>query len=180
MMCGECNEKRAIIRYAETTDGRLSTWNLCEECARRRGVAPLLSTFAGPLVNILMGLLEESRESEEESSGAVCPQCGLSYGDFRRSGKLGCGVCYETFREELRPLIRRVHGSTSHAGRAPLELERDFDSRTELKRLKNELRDAVRREEYERAAELRDLIRGTGRELPTVGGKNVDVRDDAQ
>ncbi len=180
MRCDECNERQAVIRYAETIDGRLSTWNLCEECARGRGIAPSLSSFAGPLVNILMGLLEESGEGTEEPAGAVCPRCGLSYDDFRHSGKLGCGSCYETFQEELRPLIRRVHGSTAHAGRAPLELERDFDSRTELRRLKGELMDAVRREEYERAAELRDLIRETERGPATVGKENVDVRDAAQ
>jgi protein arginine kinase activator len=129
----------------------------------------------------------------------VCPQCGLSYAEFRRLGRLGCEACYETFRDDLKPLLRRVHGSTAHAGAVPAHLERGLESRREIKRLRSELDLAVRREEYERAAELRDAIREIEERArresnaeaapPWVGGdaardrcppgnSHVDVRDD--
>ena len=151
-----------------------------------------LAPFAGPLVSILKGLLEETADQgaagAEGAEGATpagptCPECDLSYGEFRRTGKLGCGTCYDSFRGELRPLLRRIHGSTEHTGRVPSCLEADFDSRREVKRLRAELAQAVRGEEYERAAELRDLIRSKESGRAAAGGpepehSDVDVRND--
>ena len=31
-----------------------------------------------------------------------CPQCGITYDEFNRVGKFGCGQCYETFNSEIR------------------------------------------------------------------------------
>jgi protein arginine kinase activator len=159
MDCEACGERPATIRYAEMVDGQLSTWNLCEECAREKGVTGSLSSFATPLVNVLMGLLGEPAEREAEAPVASCPQCGMSYQDFRRTGRLGCAACYDTFGAELRPLLRRIHGSTQHAGRVPSTHADDAAVRNEVRRLKADLARAVGHEEYERAAEIRDAIR---------------------
>lgn len=180
MTCDECGERAATIRYTEMVNGGLSAWNLCDECARRRGVTGSLSSLAAPLVNILMGLLGESDEPAGPggaAGGPTCPQCAESYGEFRATGRLGCGACYESFRDELLPLIRRIHGSTDHVGRVPPGLPITAESRRELRRLEAELERAVKREEYERAAELRDLIKAKQAEVAPSGTKDVDVRD---
>jgi protein arginine kinase activator len=165
LICGDCGERDATIHYTEMVDGALSKWQLCDECARARGVGTGLASIAGPLVNILMGLLEEAGATDagRDETGPVCPQCGLSFADFRTTGRLGCGVCYESFAGELKPLLRRVHGSTEHVGKYPAELSDALASRTELRRLRTDLTSAVRREDYEKAAELRDLIRARER-----------------
>lgn len=176
MMCDECGAREATIHYTEVVDGRLSAWHLCEDCARKRGATIALAPLAGPLVNILMGLLEDAREKPDET-GPVCTQCGLSYEEFRRLGKLGCGGCYDSFHDELEALLRRVHGTTSHVGRAPSGRGDETSAESEIRRLKADLAAAVRKEEYERAAELRDLIRA--KEGPKRSGRepDVDVRD---
>jgi protein arginine kinase activator len=159
-------------------DGRASTWNLCEECARSRGVSGSLPTLAGPLVDILMGLLEEAGEGSESgraSEEPVCPRCGLTYGEFRRAGRLGCAECYRAFRAELVPLLRRIHGATGHRGRLPEARSRSIESERELERLRAQLSKAVEREEYERAAELRDLIRAKESTLGERARNDVDV-----
>lgn len=177
MTCDECGDRQATIRYTEMVDGRLSAWNLCEECARKKGVTGSLSSLAAPLVNILMGLLDESRDDDRsgEGEGPTCPQCGMSYREFRSSGRLGCGVCYDSFKDELLPLVRRIHGSTRHVGRVPRGLHADSETRKELRRLEAELERAVKGEEYERAAELRDLIRSRKGETATSETSGVDV-----
>lgn len=180
MNCEVCGERPATIRYAEMIDGELSTWNLCERCAREKGVTGSLTSFATPLVNVLMGLLGESAEPGVEPTGAACPQCGLTYREFRETGRLGCGACYETFYEELRPLLRRIHGSTQHAGVVPGAHDDDLASRSEIRRLRAELKQAVTREEYERAAEIRDLIRKKEEGLAPSRTKDVDVRNDGR
>ncbi len=180
MKCDECAERVATIRYTEMADGGLSVWNLCDECARKRGVTGSLSSLAAPLVNILMGLLGESGESArpgERPGGPTCPQCAMSYAEFRATGHLGCGACYESFREELLPLIRRIPGGTEHVGRVPPGLPADAETRRELRRFETELERAVKREEYERAAELRDLIRAKRARIASPETHDVDVRD---
>jgi len=178
LICGDCGERAATVRYTEMRDGELYAVRLCEECARKRGVGAGLSSFAGPLVNILMGLLADSMEQGGESRGVVdCPQCGTSYSDFRASGRLGCAGCYEAFGEELKPLLRRVHGSTRHIGRCPAGDAEDASRRAELRRLRAELRAAVRREDYETAAELRDQIRSSEREQAACRAAGESWRD---
>jgi len=175
-MCESCRRRPATIQYAEVVDGEMTTFNLCEECARERGVAMSFAPFAGPLVSILMGLLEEAGErGEAEERGPVCPGCGLSYREFRTNGRLGCAECYEAFADELRPVIRRIHGSTRHSGGVPESLAEGADSQGRMRRLRGELEAAVRSEEYERAAELRDEIRDLERGLAADGGTDVDV-----
>jgi protein arginine kinase activator len=173
MNCEACGKSPATIRYAEMVDGGLTTWNLCESCAREKGVTGSLTSFATPLVNVLMGLLGEvGGERPVEEEGPACPQCGMSYSDFRRTGRLGCGACYEAFHEELTPLLRRIHGSTRHAGRVPASYEGESATKNELRRLRTELKRAVQSEEYERAAEIRDLIRATE---AAAAAEKVDV-----
>jgi len=176
LKCEACGRKPATYRYCEMVDGELVTLHLCEDCAREKGVAAL----AAPLVNILMGLLGGGSVGgrEDEETGTVCPRCGLSFAEFRRKGRLGCGACYDSFRDDLKVLLRRIHGSTSHVGRVPRALSDGVEHERELRRLRAELRSAVQREEYERAAELRDLIREKERAGPPEGKHDVDVRRD--
>jgi protein arginine kinase activator len=175
MSCDVCGERPATIRYAEMVDGTLSTWNLCEKCAREKGVTGSLSSFSTPLVNVLMGLLGEPTGRRPEEPGPQCPRCGSTYEGFRRTGRLGCSGCYETFRDDLTPLLRRIHGGTQHAGRVPSTHADDVAEKGELRRLRGELSRAVRREEYERAAEIRDRIRRLEVAVARPGGSDVDV-----
>jgi protein arginine kinase activator len=66
-------------------------------------------------------------------------------------------VCFE---KELEPLLVNIHGESSHVGKSPRRSARGTDRRTELIRLRRELKDAVEKEDYERASQLRDQIRG--------------------
>ncbi len=167
MNCDECGRRPATIRYTEIVDGQLRAWSLCEPCSRERGVGAGLASISGPLVNILMGLLEDSGVTETSlQEQESCPQCGLTYGEFRRTGRLGCAECYEAFKDELLPLLRRIHGCTEHVGRFPSGHSEHAESLRELRALRSELDGAVRREDYERAAELRDEMRAVAARQP--------------
>ena len=88
-----------------------------------------------------------------------CPECGSSYHEIASSGKVGCAQCYDTFAEELARSIQSIHGTTNHTGAVPAR-QRAKQERSEwIKKLKKDLQDAVRREDYEAAAKLRDEIR---------------------
>ena len=81
---------------------------------------------------------------------------------------LGCGHCYTHFEEKLQPLLRRIHGNTRHTGRCPGGLEEPGAAGEGNRKLKSQLK-AVSREEFERAAQLRDAIRDLEKTLEEGG-----------
>ncbi|MFH1239066.1 MAG: UvrB/UvrC motif-containing protein, partial [bacterium] len=92
---------------------------------------------------------------------------GVTYEDFRRNGKLGCSECYKCFKTELNTLFKKIHGSNTHLGKVPVLLANKPGRKskkvaimeTQLKKLLFDLQEAVRSEEYEKAALLRDEIK---------------------
>jgi protein arginine kinase activator len=88
----------------------------------------------------------------------TCPDCGLQYGEFRATGRLGCPAEYDAFRPALEPLLARIHRADAHAGKTPraVRTARRADRLDELRR---RMAAAARAEDYEEAARLRDAIR---------------------
>lgn len=87
-----------------------------------------------------------------------CPGCGMTFHDFNRMGKFGCSQCYDAFREQVDPLIKRIQGSLSYEGSVPNRGSSAFSTVQQIKRLKQKLDKAVKAENYEEATLLRDQI----------------------
>ncbi|HKI85027.1 MAG TPA: UvrB/UvrC motif-containing protein, partial [Candidatus Krumholzibacteria bacterium] len=112
-------------------------------------------------------------ESERAPFVPKCPECGTDGETLRRTGLLGCPNCYEVFRRQLEPLLRSVHHAVDHNPRS----ERDDPvSRLErvLESLRRELSESVRREEFERAASIRDEIRRYEKEKAELSSPEAD------
>ena len=150
MKCQQCGIEPAKVQYTEVIAGHKAMEWLCVACATERGLVlihaeqdPELPSSPAPL--------------RPEALQLSCPSCSTTLAAVRRSGRLGCAQCYQVFWEHLEPLIRRVHGTSSHS-----HDDTTFDAQSRLQRildgLRRELHDAVRREEFERAAALRDEI----------------------
>ena len=88
-----------------------------------------------------------------------CPQCGMTYNQFNRSGKFGCDHCYDTFSDQIKPLVKRLQGSLAYVGRVPSRGNGVFRTKYQIKRLRQELDQAIRAENFEAAVTLRDQIR---------------------
>ena len=88
-----------------------------------------------------------------------CPVCGITFYEFRNQGRLGCPHDYVCFEKELEPLIVNIHGETEHKGKKPKHGAGGTQQRTELIRLRREMKEAIEEENYERAKELRDEIK---------------------
>lgn len=88
-----------------------------------------------------------------------CPVCGHTYSDFRRTGKLGCGECYKTFRAPVEQTLRQIHPATVHTGKIPSKSGAELKLRKQYETLKRELSAAVKNEDYETAAKLHKQIR---------------------
>lgn len=165
MICDECGKREATVRFEQVINGKHTVTNLCQECAEKKGIMNV-NVFLHPSFNIT-SLLSALLGSQIKGAPALepggeetrCPVCGMSYRDFARAGMLGCSRCYKTFEDRLDPLLRRIHGSDRHVGKAPVKAGGSTKLRREIDGLKKELSLAISREAYEKAAQLRDKIK---------------------
>ncbi len=154
MLCDNCKNEPAKIHYKEIKDNQVSEFHLCEKCAIEKGIQVPHKKQTFSISNILTGMSEEAG-----SDVSTCSACGLTYKEFRDGGRLGCANCYEAFKEQIKPLLRRIHGSNVHIGKSPRSSQGIFEKRREIEDLKIELSRSIESEDFERAAELRDRIK---------------------
>ena len=163
MMCDKCKIRPATVHYTQIINGVKTEMNLCQQCAAEEGIlgSEVFSTFAPFSVqNLLSGLMDflpGIKKVEDEQ--LKCEYCGMTYEEFKEKGRLGCSHCYDSFKEELNPLMRRIHGSFEHRGKIPKKAGGALRVKREIEELKEELEKAIKEERYERAAEIRDKIK---------------------
>lgn len=129
--------------------------NLCESCSKEKGVSDPTG-FA--LADLLLGL-GAAQEIEKGGPSQKCAVCGFSQADFKKTGRLGCSQCYETFSDGLESLLKAMHKGTSHAGKTPARHAHSIALNSRLESLQADLDKAVAAEDYESAAGLRDQLR---------------------
>lgn len=161
MVCQFCKQKEATVHLTQIVENQVKKVDLCEACAKQKGVNDPTG-FA--LADLLLGLgaSQEMEQAAEAQGGDIkCPQCGYTHADFKKSGRLGCAACYEVFAEGLDALLKGMHKGVDHRGKVPPRLREVLDLRARLGRLQSELDAAVAREDFESAARLRDEIKAT-------------------
>lgn len=94
-----------------------------------------------------------------------CPKCQISFGDFQRTGLLGCSYCYEHFSKSLIPTIKRVQGGLTHIGKIPKNASQEVVSKRKIDELKLKLKELITEEKFEEAALIRDEIQELKRSL---------------
>ena len=159
MLCDVCGKNPATVHLTEIIDDQMNELHLCEDCAREKSAA-MEQQFG--LSDLLAGMAEVSKPSakELETPAVKCPTCGLSYADFKKIGRLGCGECYTVFRKYLAPLLKRIHGSTQHSGKSPLNVTiKGGKKKADIQELRLRLQKAIEGEAFEEAARLRDQIK---------------------
>ncbi len=160
MKCQHCNVAEATIHVKEVKNDKVSELHLCEKCAREKGYHSLVEKGKLSIASQLVWMAENLYPEGAARMGTVrCTDCGLKYRDFMKTGRLGCPSCYREFSAQLKQILRRVHGAVRHVGKAPGQEGIQFERRREIQRLHEELERAIEREEYEKAAALRDRIR---------------------
>lgn len=159
MECDFC-ENTATVFLTQLIEGEMKKMSLCEDCAREKGV----SDPAGfSLADVLLGggQVQEAGKimpATDETDGMVCPNCGFSFAKFQQVGRLGCSICYDTFRGEILKRLRGMHKGTTHVGRVPEGLMEAHERQQRLEKLRERLEQAIAAENYEEAAGLRDEI----------------------
>lgn len=161
MKCDNCN-KPATVHHTEVVNGKVIERNLCEQCAAKLE-GPKVSKGHTPINELLTSFVMAHSGVQKGTQPTVCDQCGMTWGEFRQNGLLGCPADYDLFEPDLAPLIQRAHeGATHHVGKTPARHGGGSAAQkklVDLTRLRKELQRAVETEDYERAAQLRDQIK---------------------
>ena len=184
MLCDDCGRHEAVVHIVQIgPEGRIEK-NLCEKCAAGYGQfmpenQPKKKMSVDDFLRGMFSQQEEKGEKARSQEGEplvlTCPNCGMSYADFQQTGKIGCSVCYGTFRRQLEPLLRRIHGTSTHSGKIPRRSGGTLELKQEIKRLRAELKEKVAQEEYEQAAGLRDRVRALEKDLAAKEGGEAHV-----
>lgn len=163
MICDRCGEREASVHLTRIINGKKIEINLCEECAKtgsKLNKDDNLS-FQSLLSGILNQNLANSKSpifKDQSSQNLVCKNCGMSYQEFTHKGFFGCEKCYDSFQGKLDQLFKRIHGNIQHSGKYPLSFREKLEIESEINKLKKKMEVAVDRENFEKAAVIRDKI----------------------
>ena len=171
MLCDNCKKRPASMHITKIHNNHKVEKHLCQQCAGQNEEGGLFSWDSNLSVHdLLKGMFSHEYTKAAELAEITCENCGMSYHDFSRSGKIGCGVCYNKFGSRLEPVIRRMHGAAYHTGKVPARGGAAIGIRARILKLRHELERYVSREEYEEAARMRDEIRLLEQQLQEMGG----------
>ncbi len=187
--CQLCPSPHATVHLTEfsPTGGRLEL-HVCRDCVARLG---LVLDHPPPLASLLVQAQALAQVGEDLESvvvpnaGEACPQCGLEFSAYVQSNLFGCGECYQAFAPQVAELVQRYHGAVRHGGRLPAGIaglsspaspETVTPSPATIKRRKSATRatlttalsEAIAREQFERAAALRDQLASLDAESGTI------------
>jgi branched-chain amino acid aminotransferase len=149
--CELCQKNDASVHFKQVVDGDVRELYVCPQCASENGF-DVQSPMAMTDFLFGLGIPETQPDGTLEKT---CPACGLTLGGFRKSTRLGCARCYETFAEEIEPLLHGMHRADRHVGKVPAG-ERLTG---EIVAMQKALEKAISCEDFEEAAVLRDKLR---------------------
>lgn len=171
MFCENCGKNLATVWVTKIYGDTVSKSHLCQKCAEK-----LTDDLTEEWPYILSGILSAAFPASKNiikpykaSRDNLCPSCKTTYNDFLETGFVGCPDCYQSFHQLINPLINQVQGSLSHTGKLPKLLPEEMKLQMELNRLKTYLFKCISKENYEKAAQIRDEINEVKRRLNTIG-----------
>jgi len=167
MFCENCQKRQAHVHLTQIVNGQAVEANLCEACAME--LKSQGAPFAFSVHEFLKNFYTENQLMGEGENGddltKKCSGCQQTYETYKRSGVFGCPDCYRTFRILITPLVKRIHGQWQHTGKVPVTRERVHRFQKKKEQLQSTLKEAVRQEAFEKAAELRDQIQLLDRKI---------------
>ena len=174
-------ENEATVHLTEIREGVKHEMHLCEGCAAAKGL-PGKSHFT--IQQLLAGIASQTQALTQHKArrgkDPACPACGTTLSQFQSSGRFGCPECYVAFKEDVQNLVEKIHDSTQHSGKVPRRTSSDVAMQKDLRQLQVDLKKAIRNEEYEKAAALRDQIRKLDERMAAGGLPHPGGADEPQ
>ncbi len=178
VICQECQKRSATVHFTKIINGEKMEVHLCEQCAHEKGNIIMFNNSSGLSINnLLAGLFNFNPNIEHTHSNAIhpneiiqCDTCGMTLQQFLKIGRFGCASCYDAFQDQVTPILKRLHGGNwKHIGKIPERSGGTIHLRKKIDILKETLQSLVAKEEFEKAAEVRDEIRAYEKQLQEGG-----------
>lgn len=171
MLCEKCNKNIANVYLKNNVNGNITENYLCSSCANEvYGKYDKYDKY-DKNTNIFNGLnndfvadvfnMFDFNKMSHALAGArnVCPLCGSNFSQITQTGKVGCGECYKTFKNELEPNVMRIHGRAIHTGKIPKNMSLKISNKRKAEELNIKLKKCISEQNFEEAAEIRDEIK---------------------
>ena len=166
MLCCICKEREATVHLTQIAGDKMQKVDLCEECAKTKGVN---DPTGFSLADLLLGL-GASQEIEQASGGVEvkCPRCGFTQADFKKAGRLGARNVTRRLPTAWSPCSSPCTRARATSARFPKSLRHTRDLSDRLMALQKKLNKAVEDENFEQAALLRDEIKQMSARLSNI------------
>ncbi|MBS4175742.1 UvrB/UvrC motif-containing protein [Bacillus sp. FJAT-49736] len=179
MICQVCQERPATLHFTKIINGEKTELHYCDICAQEKGEMFMFDGEPGfSINNLLAGLFNYDSTFQQSKQETIprdniiqCDHCKMTFKQFLNVGKFGCSHCYETFKDQLTPILKRLHsGNYEHHGKVPKRIGGSIHIKKQIQLFRDQLQTAIMQEEFEEAAEIRDKIRALEAQLQLEGG----------
>lgn len=177
MKCEICHEADAAAVIHVKRNGEDKELFVCKSCAAKakhpakkkpasdKG-EPVLAfgdgeeppDFVKNLVEATLGFMKGVAESGHHRTHTKCPACKMPWEQIKNTGRFGCPTCWKVFAKSIRETFLAGEYGPKHVGAMPATVTGEA-SRAYLER---ELKAAVAREDFKRAAALKRLVDALG------------------
>ena len=161
MLCDNCGQNDASVKYTQIVNGIRKEMNLCYECSNKLNLNEFGFSVPFSFSNFFENFLNDYDNSVvlpvvNRQKQLKCDKCNMTYGEFLGSGKLGCSNCYNVFSDKIDYVLDKLHGSNRYVGKS---FVKKSDSKIDIENLKSNLEKLIKEENYEEAAIIRDKIK---------------------
>lgn len=162
MQCEKCKIKRATVFFTELDRTRHALCSLCD--AEQRGG---VHTSDGNIKYAPKSYLYELSYNDDTmycaneltSEGVLCPNCKTKLDDILNSGRMGCADCYTSFSGVVQFIGYGNHSYSKYNEKMPRRYRERLDLQSRIVTLGILLSEAVREQNFEDAAKIRDEIK---------------------
>ena len=156
MKCDRCG-KESVYHSKLIVNGVSQTTNLCRECAVKEGV---FATEPTSIFDDMFSVFSDFLPFEKVED-IVCPVCKTSLREYKNTRLLGCGNCYEVFKDEIKSIIDKIAPNSEHKQEAIKIAQKPKTKQTKqekIAKLRSDMSEAVAEERYEDAAKIKKQI----------------------
>ncbi|MFP4384579.1 MAG: UvrB/UvrC motif-containing protein [Spirochaetia bacterium] len=157
MKCDVCGKGDVVMNIQQILGEKKLEIGLCQSCANKYGIsknAEILQTTTSELLQSLL----QAKGKGSGSKNRICPRCTLTLKEFKKYERLGCTECFNVFKSEITAMLRDKEMGSRHTGKFPNKLSAYKTFFIDRERIRKKLETAIAREDYERAAKLRDRL----------------------
>lgn len=164
MICSICHQNESVLFVEQTNmDPPRKRMGLCPECARNFGISPYSKTIGKSLSALFDAFLKVGNANDvyrnSPDRNKLCPVCGISLLQIKKTRRVGCPECYSIFRDDIDSIFENIGVSSAYSGSMPKRLKNFSSVLTARVAIQGKLEESLRKEDYEKAAVYRDYLK---------------------